>query len=256
MTDNDVGLETFVTELDTPDRSLAVVNRSQPEPIQRMLNRLFADQPVPVEELDVESDEKDLVLLVEDGEVVASSSLDRLMQTILLVNSDMYITGSRQLDEVELPEVLAQLDETRFRLRGYPASNSEKLLLIAVSRVIERRAYETGVGTLRSSFQHLGRIRDERGTQEVYARLAETDVDVHVYGMAGTAPDFEFDVTVHTGEGGEYRHSWFVVFTPPEGTSGGAALVAIEDEPNVWDGFWTYRPELVRQIEAYIAEEL
>jgi riboflavin biosynthesis pyrimidine reductase len=52
-----------------------------------------------------------------------------------------------------MPDVLDGLTETPFTLRGYPESNSEKLLLILVSRQIERLAWEGGSGTLRSSFQ-------------------------------------------------------------------------------------------------------
>ena len=35
-----------------------------------------------------------------------------------------------------------------------------------------------------------------------------------------------------------------------------AALVAIESERNVWDGFWTFRPDLVARIETYIADHV
>jgi hypothetical protein len=64
-------------------------------------------------------------------------------------------------------------------------------------------------------------------------------------------------VTVHAGDSYEYRRSWFVVFTPPDGGEiPPAALVALEDEPNLWDGFWTFRPELVDRIDHHIATSL
>jgi hypothetical protein len=44
---------------------------------------------------------------------------------------------------------------------------------------------------------------------------------------------------------------------PPEANSDRhAALVALEDEPNVWDGFWTFRPTLVDRIDRHIATVL
>jgi hypothetical protein len=163
-------------------------------------------------------------------------------------------------------------------VRGYPESNKEKLLLIVISRVIERIANETGGGTLRASFQRLSRLKDERGTYEVYGSVARSGVDVHVYGMDDAEPAEELPVTVHTGSSYPYRRSWFVVFTPPggsdpesgmDGWNGSdigngkddengdhAALVALEDEPNVWDGFWTFRPELVSRIDRYIADHV
>ena len=65
-------------------------------------------------------------------------------------------------------------------------------------------------------------------------------------------------MTVHTDNHEEYRESWFVVFTPPEGDSDRdaeyAALVAVETGPNVWRGTWTYDAELVKRIDSYLVE--
>jgi hypothetical protein len=182
---------------------------------------------------------------------------NELLESVLLINSDLYKTGAIELDAVALPDVFAGLDEVPFRVRGYPASNKEKLLLIVVSRVIERIAAEHGAGTLRASFQRLSRLDDERGTRSVYERVAGTGVDVHVYGVGDADSLSPLPVTVHTGTSYAYRRSWFVVFTPPDGADGDhVALLALEDEPNVWEGFWTFRPELVTRIERYIAEEV
>ncbi|MFB6096727.1 MAG: DICT sensory domain-containing protein [Haloferacaceae archaeon] len=249
-------LAAFLDEPEDPPRSLAVVNRTEPEPIQRMLDRLFEFQSVSVEERSLPEGEN-LVLLLGDGEVLATSTLAELQRSILLVNSDLYVTGTRELDEVELPAVLAALDDVPFRLRGYPASSHEKLLLITISRVIERRAWEADGGTLRSSFQRLSRIEDERGTREVYEQLADSGVDAHVYGLPNWTPTREFPLTMHGGFDADFRDSWFVVFTPPaDGDAEPVALLAIETERNSWEGFWTYRPELVAGVNRYIERNL
>lgn len=179
-----MSLRQFLDELDGRERSLFVVNRSAPDPVLAMLDELFERQPVSVEETTLADAESDLVLLVEDGEVVARSPLSDLETAILFVNSDLFVTGARDLDEVALPDVLAHLDDVPFRLRGYPESHHEKLLLILVSRHIERRAWSRGAGTLRASFQSLSRIDDEVGTREVYQLLDGSAVDVHLYGHA------------------------------------------------------------------------
>lgn len=255
MTDS---LRGFFDEIDAPNRSLVVVNRSEPEPVRNLLDSLLEGQSVAISERDLPDTDADIVLLVEDGEVIARSTLDELLDSVLLINSDLYKTGTIDLDEVELPDVLAGLDEVPFRLRGYPHSNKEKLLLIIVSRVIERIAAEAGGGTLRASFQRLSRIRDERGTREVYETLGNGGVDVHVYGIGDADPSATLPVTVHRGRSYPYRRSWFVVFNPPSEaeTDRHAALVALEDEPNVWDGFWTFRPALVDRIDRHIATAL
>ncbi|EMA71462.1 DICT sensory domain-containing protein [Halorubrum distributum] len=252
-------LRSFFDELEAPDRHLVLLNRSSPDPVRNLLDSLLDGQPVSVREAEADTgaDDGDVVALVEDGSVVARSPLDELLESVLLINSDLYKTGGIELGEVALPAVFEGLDEVPFQVRGYPESNKEKLLLIIISRVIERIAVEHGAGTLRASFQRLSRIDDERGTRSVYEQVAGSGVDVHVYGVGEADSLSGLPITVHTGTSYPYQRSWFVVFTPPEGGDGDhVALLALEDEPNVWDGFWTFRPELVTRIERYIAEEV
>lgn len=178
-----MSLKPFIDDLDDARMSLVVVNRRAPEPVQRMLVTLFEDQPVDVSEADLPDEAEDVVLLLDEGDVVASSSLAEFQEAILLVNSDIYITGARGLEDLTLPRVLRHLDDVPFELLGYPESHHQKLLLITMSRVIERRARRASNGTLRTAFQRLSRIDDESGTRAVYEQLADGPVDVHVYGI-------------------------------------------------------------------------
>ncbi|MFC6725565.1 histidine kinase, partial [Halobium palmae] len=171
------------TSAATGGTSLVVVNRTEPEPVQRMLDSLFDGQPVSVDESAVDDADDDVVVLVKDDELVATSPLAALERSLLLVNSDRYITGAQRVGTVDPPDVILGLRDTPFRVRGYPASNSEKLPMILVSRYVERLAIDGGSGRLRAAFQRLSRIEDERGTLAVYERLADTDVDVHLYGV-------------------------------------------------------------------------
>lgn len=250
-------LKQFFTEIENPDKHLVSVNRSSPYPVREMLASLTENQPVSIEDVVDSGRDEDVIALVEDGDVVAESPVEELMQQVLLVNSDLYKTGAVGVGEVELPAVLEGLDEVPFRVQGYPESNKEKLLLISISRVIERVAVETGGGVLRASFQRLSRINDERGTRQAYKTVARSGVDVHVYGQGSEGVVSDLSVTVHTGDSFHYRRSWFVVFTPPDGGDGDhVALVALENESNVWDGFWTFRPALVRDIQGFIENNI
>jgi hypothetical protein len=250
-------LRSFFDDLASPSRSLVVLNRSSPDPVRGLLDSLLDGQPMDVSEVESADEGDDVVALVEDGEVIARSEMDELLESVLLINSDLYKSGAIGLENIALPDVLYGLEEVPFRVRGYPASNKEKVLLVVISRVIERIAIEHGEGTLRASFQRLSRINDERGTIEVYERVAATGVDTHVYGVGDADELGALPVTVHTGTSSPYRRSWFVVFTPPDGADGDhIALLALEDEPNVWDGFWTFRPELVTRLQAYIAAHI
>lgn len=255
----------FFAEIENPDRNLVVLDQSSPDPVRNMLNSLVENQPISLTDLDAAeidtiSDDADtrVVALIENGEILARSTVDELLESILLINSDLYKTGAIDLGDVVLPDVLKGLDEVPFRVKGYPESHNEKLLLIVISRVIERIASETDGGTLRASFQRLSRLYDEKGTYEVYDALSKQDGDIHIYGVGDIDPSKTPPVTVHTGDTYVYKNSWFVVFTPPvdSDTSDYAALVALEAEPNVWNGFWTFRPELVTRIETYLAENV
>lgn len=267
-----VTLRSFIDDIGAPERTIAVVSDDAAGPLEGMLADTFDGQSISVEpnatvpsegqlapEIATTLEEsEDTAVLLEDGKPVAASPMSDLYDSILAINSDLFVTGTRGIGEVEFPDVLAGLADTRLQLRGYPLAHKEKLLLIIVSRYIEQRAWTAGDGTLRSAFQNLSRLDDEIGTHDVYAKLADTDVDVHVYGAEGGGTT-ELDVTAHIGTDAEYRDGWFVVFNPDTHTSPdtvGAALVCLETEPRVWDGFWTMDPDRVTAIENYIGQEL
>jgi hypothetical protein len=243
------GIRDFFDDVSRGDVSLVTVNRTHPEPVQELLADAFDTQSVDLAERSLPQDDDDFVALRREGRVTAVSPLRKLMQSFLLVNADRFKTGTKGFDD-DIPDVLKGMDETLFDLRGYPASNKEKLLLILISRHIERLAYEAGEGTIRSTFQQLSRLEDELGTKKVYERLAGRTVDVHVYGVPDKMPG-GLDVTAHGGTSGEYRNSWCVVFRPPEGH--GAALIAHQQEPNRWEGFWTYDGDTVARADRYLA---
>lgn len=225
-----------------------VLDAEEPAPLLCPLESAFEQQSVTVT-TDAPGDvlidrNTPQVALVTDGELVATSPLDALLDAYLLVNSDSYRTGTAGVDDQPAPEVLTALAGTRFHLHGFPASNKGKLLLIVLSRYVERRALAADGGILRSSFQRLSRVNDERDTRKVYERLGASNVDTHVYGV----PD---GVTVHGGTTPTHRRAWFVVFTP-DGDGEPAAMVSIKTETdrNVWNGSWTFDPDRVAAVEA------
>lgn len=245
----------MVQSVDRGHGTLSVVNREDHPIVQEMLEGLFEGQPVEVrEESDPDLDGGDL-LLYETEHGTAVSSLSEVRDTLLTVNSDLYVTGTRSLDEIQTPDVIAQLDELKFSVRGYPDTSKGKLLLIEMSRFIEAQAYDVGVGELHSGFQYLSRLQDERGTVDVYSRFAETDVDTHVYGVPNKLPEETLELTVHGEDCEELRQTWFVVFEDPTPGDRDAALVAYETgdhRENEWDGFWTYDSEWVATVADYL----
>jgi hypothetical protein len=237
-------------------KQLVVVNRTEPDPIQRLFQRAFGTQ-ITVSEAYLEDAADNTVLLLDGEDVVATSSLESVMKSFLLINSDMYKTSLKGIDEYRLPTVLSKMDEEVLTLRGYPATNKEKLLLIAVSRYIEASALHADNGRLDAAFQRLSRLDDEFGTRQVYQRLSESGVSVHTYGASGKewVRREGLQLSIHTRNTPEYRKSWFVVYTPEEGGVGEpGALLAWEVEPNQWRSTWTFDPDWVHRIQQYIVE--
>lgn len=247
-------LPDFVRNHDRREATLTVVNRDEAAPVYGMLKDLFADQSIEVHETRPEAGPSDAVVLERgDGHNgFAVSSLLDLRDTVLTVNSDIYTTGLRGLEEVDTPEVLSRLDEIPFRVTGYPDESQEKLLLIEISRHIEGLAWQTGGGTVRSGFQFLSRLDDERGTRWIYRRLGtETDVETHVYGVPDALPSVP-GVVCHGEERRELRRTWFVVYRSERPEGDDAALVAYQTDRNTWEGYWSYDSSHVLEIDRYL----
>lgn len=148
-------------------------------------------------------------------------------------------------EDVETPALLDHLDQTVFGAHGAGTD-----LLAQVSHTIETMAWRTGQGRLHAGFQELSRLYESEGTQRIYDRISSTEVDVHVYGVPDTEiPDDRF--TVHAAESGELADTWFVGFTDPDEARTGV-LLAEQREPGEYDGFWSYRPDLARRLDAYL----
>lgn len=249
------GFDQFLPTSD-PEYTLAVINRTASDPFQTMIENVFADQPITVTEQLDPAKPNNTIALFEDRSLVAESPLEALADAILMVNSDLYMTGTRDIDRTETPDVLEHLTDVSFTVRGYPHSHSEKLLLILISRYIEQVAYSNGSGTLRTGFQQLSRIRDEVGTMEVYRKLAATAVDVHLYGVPDRLPTDEVGATLHHGDTPAFEKTWFVVYRPDSNTGKAAALLALEKDANTYQGFWTYDESQIEAIARYIRQNL
>jgi hypothetical protein len=219
-----------------------------------MLQGLFDGLSTGMSEEQLAGTDDDMVLLLRDDEVVETSSLDALKNTLLMVNGDFYRTGSEPLAAIDPPDVIQRLSGTIFSLRGFPASNTEKLVLILMSRYIESLARQTGAGTLRTSFQRLSRLHDESGTWRVYRKLGGTDgLETHVYGIPDWTPPADAGLSVHGVTNEAITENWFVVHRPPDGS--GAAMVALTTGTNEWKGFWTFNEAEIQAIDDCIQQE-
>jgi hypothetical protein len=251
-----VELAKFAQPPDDHEATVTVLDRDSKQPLYRLLTRFLDEESVTVQAAATESTDvpPDTVLLEKTGTTagLAVSPFDAVRDELLLVNADIYVTGTRGLAGVETPDVIEHLDELPFTVSGRPDDSKEKLLLIQISRHIEAMAWQAGEGRLATGFQYLSRVDDESGTRRVYDHLGtETGVDAHVYGV----PDTDLDlpgVTVHAEDTDELRKMWFVVYQSSVHPHESAALVAVETEPETWEGCWTYDPGRVGAILDYL----
>jgi hypothetical protein len=247
-----MGFEALVERAGNREKTVTLLNREEVAPVYSLLEKTLGDGAVTVREDDTGSGTPVDAVLVEDGgSALAVSPLDEVRDSLLMVNADLYVTGTVGLDEVETPEAVARLDDVTFDVAG-----RSKFLLAHISRHIERIALETGGGALHSGFQHLARLHAERGTLRAYRRLADVAVDVHVYGVPDHDPEvLPGDLRIHGHETGEIPESWFVVHDGDGRANRKAALVAVETGPNEYRGYWTFEPDCVDRVLRYLEQQ-
>jgi hypothetical protein len=228
---------------------MAVVGPNIPDSIYRMIKKTFDRSEIEVYESSIEGVRNQLALF-KYNEVIATSPLQEISDSLLMVNSYAYKTGTIGIDEVKAPDVIKRLENIRFSVRGPPKSNYEELMLILISRHIEKLSYIHEDSVHRASFQNLSRIRDEVGTQRIYKQLAENK-EVHVYGRSDWIPPEDWGLNVHSENEEEVSKYWFVVHRSSEKDM---ALIAYQDERNLWDAVWTMDPNKVEEVEEHIIE--
>lgn len=153
-----------------------------------------------------------------------------------VLDADSTETGS-------LEPLLELLDETLFQ-------SFERRQLLAATREIEDRAWRHGQGELHAGFQRPEALAAQR---EVYERLAESDLDVHVYFDGNWDAPPIAGVTEHTESDGELGQYWFVAFQPDAAArSQTCGLLAREHDPAAYGGFWTYDPNRVSALVSHL----
>ncbi len=149
------------------------------------------------------------------------------------------------VDDAAFQEYLDLFDKTVF-------ASYDRRQMLATAREIEDRAWRVGRGTLYVGFQSLPALRDQ---VSLYESLGERDdLAVRVYiSDEWDAPDID-GVTVQTESADEIGDFWFLVFEGGGDDANKSALIAEERTPDEYYGFWTYDPELVDEITAYLRE--
>lgn len=133
-----------------------------------------------------------------------------------------------------------------------PETSREQM--IGMSRTFERRALREGGGRLVSGFQTLSTLSESGRTRSVYTRLADAGVDVTVCGTPDvTLESPPFDVFEDTDE--RFSEYWFLLYDGGGNDGRKAVLVSEEQEPAMYDSFWTDDPDTVDELFALARAE-
>lgn len=182
------------------------------------------------------SDGEGFVIVRRGDEFVGSVSLDALDA---LSRPRTSAPGSRELEGDNFQQLLGLLDDTVF-------TSFDRRQMLATAREIEDRAWRTGRGTLYTGFQTLSAMEDQI---RVYRQLATmSELDVHVFGEGNWNPPNIESVTVHATDSPAITNVWFVAFDGGGAELNRCALLAVEERPGAYQGFWTYDPERVGAI--------
>ncbi|MBX0285716.1 hypothetical protein EGH22_05225 [Halomicroarcula sp. F28] len=223
--------------------TLTVTNYSGPPEELAVVERYFDRHGVEVREASMDvAEPKSVALLHRGDDLLASESVPALRGAI-----DIDAGTTDTFEKRHTSDLLTNLERS-----VYGASAADKGLLIDVSHNVELLANRTGSGRLHAGFQRLSNLVDDAQAARIYERLASSGVEVHVYGTPDTEATVP-GVTVHEEDTEEMAESWFVVYDGDGDPERQSALLAHElDTDNVYDGFWTYKSDIVTRIDDYL----
>lgn len=184
-------------------------------------------------------------LLHRDGDVLAASPASDLRAAV----DHAADQSASPFVPTESPDVLQQLDRSVF-----DTAAATRRDLIRVSRVFEMAALRAGSGVVHAGFQRLSRLADDDRARDIYRRLVEAGLDVHVYGERDASDPGVPGVTVHDAAAPELRASWFVVYDGGADASRAGALLAEEQDPGRYAGRWTHDPQFAATLDRYLRE--
>lgn len=123
--------------------------------------------------------------------------------------------------------------------------------LLAVSREIEDRAFRTGSGTLRASFQTFSTFESQTAVYRTLA--AETALDIHLYGVEDWTPPAISGITYHADDAKRLEPYWALAYDGGPDRTQACGLVA-EELSDGYTGFWTSDAAVVEEIATRLDE--
>ncbi len=230
----------FIDRVDGRKRTLSLYNVDVPKERIDGIEAFFRPQQVQLRRSSTDDGcPRNFAVLHENEEFIAASGIEELA---VALDFEKGIYGSETVADVEYTEILRHVDNTTFS--GY-----DKRRMIIASREIEMQAWNAGRGQLHVGFQRLPLLSSQ---DQVYSKLADSAVGVHVYGRPdGVAPEWQ-GLSVYPSDADEIADSWFVVFDGNGDDERKCAFLGTEVRDDEYTGFWTYDAAIVDELLRYI----
>jgi len=238
----------FIGDVKEREKTLTVFTADDDEQLFTELAEFFEKQNITVRRGEVEGGgPQNFVVLHQESDAVAVSTLEDIRESLFLGGASPRFPGQIRLTEGKTPDVLSSLGNTTFRAR-----EEDQYLITQISHYIEEIAWRARGGTIHSGFRTLSELRDDTANYGIYTKLVEAGVDVHVHGESNATFPEDTGFEIHGGATDEITQSRFVVFDGGGDPTDKAAMVAVEEEPGSFRGFWTFDGAFVDEILAYV----
>lgn len=241
-----MSLSDFVEEVTETNKTLTVFVADEDDPVFAEVERFFGVQNVTVRRQLVDPDgPRDFVVLHQDGDPVAVSTLSDLRDSLFLRGADSKVPSDASLAEGRTPDVVRSMGNTTFTAAG-----GEAMLLTQISHHVLELAHRTGRGRIHVGIGPRSSLEYDPERTGAFGKLADAGVEVHLYGPgADGVSDPRVEIHDATGEGEDCR---FAVFDGGGDDARKVAMVAIDPEGERYSGFWTFEAALVDDVLAYL----
>lgn len=236
-----MSFSSFINTVDQPSRHLSITVDTSSDVIDAIAD--FFDISEVTVQPDKRTAEQPDVVLSEDDIPVISGSIDELYSAVTTTAEVLQTESTAHPDALD---IIDQLETTTFH------SQNTRQLLVA-SRYVERQAERAAVGSLYSCFQELSRLKEDLRTRLYYSVLADSGLDVHIFGAPDVSLGDTDRITVHGVDTEEIASAWLVVYDGDGKDERKTAILAEEIAPNQYEGFWTADSNRVDEILVYVS---
>jgi hypothetical protein len=226
-----VGSQKKKLEVYTADRTVASETKAQ-----------FSTRNVQVTSHQLPSAVEDGYILIRDDndDFQGALGIDTLQA---IISPEIHPPWALSDSEVDLTELFNFLNNLIF-------SSYNRRQLLAIAREIEERAWRTNAGTLYTGFQNSTAFTAQTPVYNRFAR--ERNIAIQIFIENEWETELADTIEVVSDAGDEIGQFWFVIFDGAGSELEQCGMLAKQNDPDHYFGFWTHDPDLITEIISYL----